>query len=611
MAYRKIHRKKKKKDNALRTYTAEGVASMLGVKLRHIPKYVRPSYPKGGDRAVDMYTKADIQRALRNSKFADMVKASEFLMSAKEIADIHALFDKYSAAYYKARAAELDRRFILHIGPTNSGKTHDSIERLIQEGDGTYLAPLRLLALEVYDKLNMSGVPCELLTGEEYEPMPGAEAVASTIEMCDYNRHYKVAVIDEAQMIADPDRGAQWTKAICMVDADEVHICMAPEAERLITSMITDFGGRYEIIRHKRLAPLRWTGGFTDLNDIQEGDALIVFSRRSVLELSAALSDRGIDASVIYGALPPISRREEVRRFTEGKTKCVVATDAIGMGISIPIKRIVFMETWKYDGRERRTLTTGEIRQIAGRAGRYRIYNEGEVATADTFHGAESMIRYALRNEPDQITQYTIPFPAELAESMFDFNSLFKEWRSTGTGLDYAVKANVNDMELLYNTLSPDIPENADKSLIYRLITCPAYESTPELLSYWHQCAAAVINSKEDEMAPPSFDTSTLEGCELQYRGIDIYHQIMRRIGKDVQDSGERARICALINHYLEQDIGKYAKRCSVCGKKIPFTRKKSICRACYNVKISMTVAKRTVRINVKHTGEKRAKKRK
>lgn len=572
----------KKKPVKNKTYTADTVASMLGIKLKNVPEFITPSLRDKTGRNNDRYTRADIIAALSNSTFANSVKLTGTFVQAI-YGDIYELFNKYSAAYYISKAAELNRRFILHIGPTNSGKTHDAIQRLMEKGDGTYLAPLRLLALEVYDRLNQNGVPCELLTGEEHEVMPGADVVSSTIEMCDYNRHYKVAVIDEAQMIADPERGAQWTKAICMVDAEEVHICLAPEAEYLISSMIRDFEGKIQVIRHERLAPLKWAGGFGDITDVMPGDALIVFSRRSVLELSAALADRGIEASVIYGALPPMSRREEVRKFTEGKTSCVVATDAIGMGISIPIKRIVFMETWKFDGKIRRKLNTGEIRQIAGRAGRYGIYPEGLVASVDN----EFLIKDAIKHIPPQVEKYTIPFPGELVESGYDFTNLFLAWRCTGTGLSYAVKADITSMELLYSTLRPFIPETADKNLVFSMITCPAYESSPELLNYWKECAVAAIQGKADDIKMPDFDTSTLEGCELQYKGIDIYHQIMRRIGVEVHDADERTRICELINSLLEKDIGRYVKKCLVCGKKLPFSRKKSYCRKCYEQKLA------------------------
>ncbi|MDE7243658.1 MAG: hypothetical protein K2O18_06750, partial [Oscillospiraceae bacterium] len=111
------------------------------------------------------------------------------------------------------QAKRLDRRFILHVGETNSGKTYHALQALKNAPNGVYLGPLRLLALEVFDRLNLDGCPCTLLTGEEYEPLPFARHTASTIELCDCGQIYDTAVIDEAQMIADPSRGAAWTRA--------------------------------------------------------------------------------------------------------------------------------------------------------------------------------------------------------------------------------------------------------------------------------------------------------------------------------------------------------------------------------------------------------------
>ena len=108
----------------------------------------------------------------------------------------------------------MKRSFVLHVGPTNSGKTYDAIEDLKKNTPGTYLGPLRLLALEMFDKINAAGIPCSMLTGEESIPVKNAQIVSSTIELCDYHTHFKTAVIDEAQLIADPDRGAAWLAAI-------------------------------------------------------------------------------------------------------------------------------------------------------------------------------------------------------------------------------------------------------------------------------------------------------------------------------------------------------------------------------------------------------------
>ena len=564
-------------------YTAYGVSSMLGVKLDLVKKYV-PSSDSLSSKDKTLYSRSDIAKAMDNPYFTTLVKSSAFLAKARDISDIHELFSHYTAAYYMARAGELDRRFILHVGPTNSGKTHDAIARLMEEKDGLYLAPLRLLALEMYDKMNREGVPCDLLTGEEHEEVPGANVISSTIELCDYSRHYKVAVIDEAQMIADKYRGAQWTKAICMVDAEEVHICLAPEALHIIKSLILEFGGRFSLKKHFRLAPLHYTGGFRSLKDVRAGDCLIVFSRRSVLSLSAELSDAGINASVIYGALPPTSRREEVRKFTSGETTVVVATDAIGMGVSIPIKRIVFMETEKYDGTVTRSLNYTEIRQIAGRAGRFGIYDIGEVAAVRD----EKLIRDGLEKNPSWIQTYTIPFPEELADSGHDFGSLFEEWTFSPSGSKLAVKEDIKDIENLYRMLEPYLPEGADRKLIYSLITCPVDYTNKELAEYWLKCSIIVLKGKPEEVPKPDFGEKTLEECERQYKGYDCYNQVLRRIGVEAGCYDERERLSRKINALLVQDIKDYRLKCTDCGKIMKFTETATgkLCKKCKQIRM-------------------------
>ena len=121
-------------------------------------------------------------------------------------------------------------------------------------------------------------------------------------------------------MVTDPFRGDKWFRAIYCLNADEMHICLAPEARELICRMLESFNAPYTIVEHQRLAPLRYAGLFRKTTDAQPGDALIVFSRKAVLAVSAELEKSGIHASVIYGALPPVSRREEVRRFASGET---------------------------------------------------------------------------------------------------------------------------------------------------------------------------------------------------------------------------------------------------------------------------------------------------
>lgn len=148
------------------------------------------------------------------------------------------------------------RSFVLHVGPTNSGKTHDALEALKTSGSGCYLAPLRLLALEIGEELRDAGVKCDILTGEDQDYQHDATHSSSTIELMDASRHYDVAVIDEAQLIADRNRGGAWLTAIMGVDADVIHVCMAPEAQSIVEKLIELCDDDCAVVNHERKTPL-------------------------------------------------------------------------------------------------------------------------------------------------------------------------------------------------------------------------------------------------------------------------------------------------------------------------------------------------------------------
>ncbi len=474
----------------------------------------------------------------------------------------------------RQKARTLDRRFILHIGPTNSGKTHDALEDLKSSASGLYLGPLRLLALEMYDRLNNAGCPCNLLTGEESLETEGALHTASTIELCDFDSRYETAVIDEAQMITDPFRGDRWVKALYCVDAAVVEVCLAPEAENLITEIIQGFGAEYSIVRHERLAPLSYAGAFKNIRDTQPGDALIVFSRRAVLAVSAELEHTGIPSSVIYGALPPASRREEVRRFSHGETQAVVATDAIGMGISLPIRRIIFCEDRKFDGRHTRRLLSSEIKQIAGRAGRFGIYNEGLVLTMND----GKLIEDALSHPEHQSDRLTLPFPGEAVNSEYRLDELMEEWNRLPAEPGF-VRANMTEALALYKEIKP-IVKKTDRSLIYLLITCPLDTKDDAIVSYWRECCFAIHSNS---LLPEPFAcTGTLEDCERRYKQLDVRHQLLRRIGIEEDRMEEKLLLCEKINSFLKEDKDKYLKHCSRCGRILPATSEYGMCERCF-----------------------------
>lgn len=348
----------------------------------------------------------------------------------------------YENWYPEARSYR--RNFHLHVGPTNSGKTHDAMLALKAADSGIYLAPLRLLALEVGERLREDGFRCNILTGEGKDLQPGSQMASSTIEMLDTSVHYDVAVIDEAQMIADRDRGGAWTTAILGVDAEDVHVCLAPEALGIVVRLIEDCYDDYEIIEHERKTPLIWQNDPVDLsvNDVdsnqyennlvgvQSGDAVICFSRQNVLMTAARLNRIGVRTSVIYGALPWTVRRDEARKFREHESDVVVSTDAIGMGLNLPVRRVVFSETEKFDGVTMRPLIDGEIKQIAGRAGRMGLYDRGYVAVSDENSQEDTrIIRDALGADIEPVSSATLSMPYSLMlHDRWPLSSLIREW---------------------------------------------------------------------------------------------------------------------------------------------------------------------------------------
>ena len=282
--------------------------------------------------------------------------------------------DEYPAA------RSMDRKFFIHVGPTNSGKTYGSLQRLSAAKTGTYLGPLRLLALEVQEKMLEKNVVCSLLTGEEEDFLQDATHVSSTVEKADLDTHFQVAVIDECQIIKDPQRGFAWTRAILGLQADEIHCCVAPEGLEIVKALISDCGEEYKIISTQRFTELQFEKKpVSSVNDIQPGDAIVAFSKKQVLRIAEFLQENGKAASVIYGDLPYPARKLQIERFLSGETQYVVATDAIGMGLNLPIRRILFFDIEKYDGMCVRTLLPEEVRQIAGRAGRKGLYDYGFV----------------------------------------------------------------------------------------------------------------------------------------------------------------------------------------------------------------------------------------
>jgi ATP-dependent RNA helicase SUPV3L1/SUV3 len=294
---------------------------------------------------------------------------------------------EYPASFEVAR--RLPRRFIALLGPTNSGKTHQAMEALIKAKSGLYLAPLRLLALENYERLlnakpHGKELKVNLITGEERRITENATHVASTVEMLDPRTRVDVVVIDEIQMLADRDRGAAWTAAVCGAPASVVYLVGALEARRAVEALAERLECPVEVHVLKRKAPLTLeTGPVRKLRNLRRSDAVIAFSRREVLMWRDMIAEHGFSVATIYGNLSPEVRQAQAARFRDGSADIVVGTDAIAMGLNLPIERVVMTTYVKFNGIEEEEIPVALARQIAGRAGRFGVHEEGFVAGFD------------------------------------------------------------------------------------------------------------------------------------------------------------------------------------------------------------------------------------
>ncbi|MCM3668481.1 RNA helicase [Mesobacillus maritimus] len=487
--------------------------------------------------------------------------------------------DIFGRAYIPSVGTNL--RYVLHIGETNTGKTHHALSKMKAAESGLYLAPLRLLALEVYDKLNADGVPCSLKTGEEEKIVAGATHISSTVEMFHEKDYYDVIVIDEAQMLADKDRGFSWYRAITNAKAKEVHIIGSWNIKDMLFNLLE--GVEIELHEYTRDTPLEVEQKEFELKHTKKGDALICFSRKRVLETAAKLKRSGHSVSMIYGSMPPETRKKQIELFNSGETKVVVATDAIGMGLNLPIRRIVFLETEKFDGTRRRRLTSQEVKQIAGRAGRKGIYDIGKVAfTSD--------IKYMnkLLEQTDKPVETFAIAPTSTVFERFqkyfrDLGTFFELWEKfdppKGTK-----KASLTEEQDLYELISGTPIETRFSMMeLYGFLHLPFASKEPALVRQWLDTMIAIAD--DQELPEPRLKRKGLEDFELTYKAIGLHLLFLYRLGRRTEAVyWERVReeISDEVHVYLRDEVENFRKKCKRCGKPLPDDSPFSICDDCF-----------------------------
>ncbi len=271
----------------------------------------------------------------------------------------------------------------IYVGPTNSGKTYNALNALYSEyeeqpeGVYVYAAPLRMLAFEVYQKMvaRYGKENVGFITGEE-SINPEAPLLSTTVEMAP--RKGDSLVLDEAHWIVEPGRGHKWTRLLLSGEYRSLHILTAAEAQTTIAELIDD-SYDVETMIFERKTPIVFRGDIS-IKDIPAKSVIVCFSRKSVYKAAQTLIQRsGKKVGILYGALPLIAREQQINDFIDGKTEIIVTTDVIGHGINLPVDNVIFAETDKFDGAEMRELHLWEAAQIAGRAGRYGLSEEGSV----------------------------------------------------------------------------------------------------------------------------------------------------------------------------------------------------------------------------------------
>ncbi|AIM15221.1 RNA helicase [Bacillus sp. X1(2014)] len=472
-------------------------------------------------------------------------------------------------------------RYVLHIGETNTGKTFHALEKMKQASSGLYLAPLRLLALEVYDKLNAEGTTCSLKTGEEEKIVPGANHTSCTVEMFHEKEFYEVVVIDEAQMITDKDRGFSWYKAITKANANEVHIIGSRNSKEMMIELLGD--SIIEIKEYTRDTPLKVEKKEFHIKNVKRGDALICFSRRGVLELASRLQNDGHSVSMIYGSMPPETRKKQIQQFYEGKTKVIVATDAIGMGLNLPIRRIVFLENEKFDGTRRRLLTSQEVKQIAGRAGRKGIYDVGKVAFTSNIKKMKNLLF-----QEDQPVQTFAIAPTNSVLERFqryyhDLGTFFELWEKFKSPKG-TKKASLTEERALYEKIAgTEIEARLSLTDLYGFLHLPFSKNEPALTRQWEETMYAIIHGRE--LPEPPIKERNLEELELSYKAIGLHLLFLYRLGHRTEALyWERLReeISDKVQERLKSDIKKFIKKCKKCGKKLPWDHSFPTCDTCY-----------------------------
>ncbi|MSO71275.1 MAG: disulfide oxidoreductase [Alphaproteobacteria bacterium] len=280
------------------------------------------------------------------------------------------------------------------LGPTNTGKTHLAIDRMVAHATGMMGFPLRLLARENFDRVRqMKGERAvALITGEERILPPHARYFLCTVEAMPLDRRVEFLAVDEIQLAADAERGHVFTDRLLYARGERETMFLGAET---IAPLVRRLVPEAEIIRRPRFSRLSYAGR-SKLLRLPPRSAVVAFSAAEVYALAELIRRQRGGAAVVLGALSPRTRNAQVALYEAGEVDFLVATDAIGMGLNMGIDHVAFAALSKFDGHDHRRLSPPEIAQIAGRAGRY--LNDGTFGTTADVSEIDTEIVQAVEN---------------------------------------------------------------------------------------------------------------------------------------------------------------------------------------------------------------------
>jgi ATP-dependent RNA helicase SUPV3L1/SUV3 len=287
------------------------------------------------------------------------------------------------------------------LGPTNTGKTHRALERMLEHATGAIGVPLRLLAREVYDKLTMrvGESRVALLTGEEKRVPAAPSYWVCTVEAMPSDLSVDFLAVDEIQLAAHDQRGHVFTDRLLHARGrSETWFMGSDTMKPLMTELVPDA----RIARLPRLSKLSFAGA-SSLAAMPPRSAVVAFSAEKVFEIAERIRARRGGAAVVMGVLSPRARNAQVAMFQAGEVDHLVATDAIGMGLNLDVTHVAFAALRKFDGREARDLDPAEMGQIAGRAGRHT--RDGTFGTVSPLAIPRELVHAVERHRFDPVTR--------------------------------------------------------------------------------------------------------------------------------------------------------------------------------------------------------------